>query len=141
MPAAKKQIRPLPTMQVIAYGLIALLVTSCVSYKAIPPGSIDHLSGPSTPIVPGNRIRIIMKSGEEIKYMKVTGVDSEKIVGIVMIQLNGYWNRDNKQIMMSDIQSIKKQKFSAGKTVGLVAGVIIIPVVIFAIALKDVYSH
>jgi len=123
----------------ITLPVIALVFMSCASYKAIVPGSTDHFSGASPSIVPGNVIRVTMKNGEIIEYLKVTSIDSEKILGIQRDRsTTGLSNQPNKVIMVPGIQLIEKRRISAGKTAGLITIVVLVPLAIFAL---DSYNN
>ncbi len=119
---SRKQIRLFrATQKIITSVFFALLFVSCVSYKTIIPESSGHLSETSPSIASGNFIIITVKNGEKIKF-KVTEADSARITGIHYSwnKSKGAYDHLDKIIMIRDIQSIRKRKFSAEKTMGLV---------------------
>jgi hypothetical protein len=77
---------------------------------------------------------VTLRTGETLKALKVTALDSEKIAGIQTMNLNGRWNDYNKVIMISGVQSIEKRKISAFKTTGLVLILVSSPLWIWALS-------
>jgi len=123
----KKTTLSTPELQrTIISVLFALLITSCASYKAIAPETI----------APGNVIRVTMKNGEKIDYLKVTAADSEKIIGIQHYRTSSgqSGNLSNKIIMLPNTQSVRKRKISPGKTLALVVILVTSPAWLWAIA-------
>ncbi len=114
----------------MCFVLSTVLFTSCVSYKTVTKTQAeDNNVEISTFISPGNVIKITMKSGEEIEKMKVQKIDSEKISGIQWVEKNpahfeegGRWIKVKKTIEISEIQRLRKRKFSPLKTLGTVVG-------------------
>ena len=108
----------------------ALLITSCASYKAIAPESI----------APGNVIRVTMRNGEKIDYLKVTAADSEKIIGILDYRTSSGQSGklSNKVVILPNIQSIEKRKIPAGKTTVLVVILVTSPAWLWAISVSSI---
>ena len=119
------------TFRTFGVLIIALQLTSCVSYKSITETgpTTSHLKT-STSIVPGNVLRITMKDGEKIKKLKVKEADSLKISGVHHESTKRGWISVNKIIMINDTNEIKKREFSLGKTSGLIILSISLPILI-----------
>jgi hypothetical protein len=116
----KKIILSIPVHQITIVLIFALLIMSCASHKTIAPASSDHLSGTTPSIVPGNVVRVTLKTGETIRALKVTAVDSLRIAGSQSTFTLETKYDQSRIIRLTDIQSIKKRKICAFKTTGLV---------------------
>ncbi|MGC4020933.1 MAG: hypothetical protein QM734_02845 [Cyclobacteriaceae bacterium] len=110
-------------------SLLSIILTSCVSYKPITKTDSYDYAVISKSLVPKNTVRIRLKSGEVLKRFKVLEIDSSKISGYQLVRTNSTvegapynWSQKNKTIRLSDIQELKKRKFSTGKTAGLIIG-------------------
>jgi hypothetical protein len=84
-------------------------------------------------ILPGEKYEIRLRTGQTM-IMKVDSVQDEKLIGNVFVQ-GSEKNTRIKSYMVSyhQIDTVKKQKISAGKT----AIAIILPITLLIIALSD----
>lgn len=80
---------------------------------------------------PGSMTRITLKSGEVIRRLKVTSVDSEKIVGTERIQdANHKFVDSPRTVSTSEVVNIKLRVADPGATAGLITGLVLIGVLI-----------
>jgi hypothetical protein len=109
--------------------VIAAMLGSCMSYKPLPQNSTA--AALSTSLKTGDVLKVVMKNGSKIDHLKVISMDSEAIVGTHLILKHNIWNQESVTITNSDIEAIKKRKFSAGKTIALSIGIIPVGLVIY----------
>ncbi len=123
----------LQIQKVLYLVLVVLFLPSCVSYKSITLAepSANQLK-PSSGLASGDVVKIIMNSGEAIEKMKVKGIDSSKISGIQVKETSPQWTHVNRTILIHDIKEIKKRKFSAEKTAGVIGLSIGVPLLLMA---------
>ena len=133
--------------QILTYSsanllFIALSLISCATYKEVTPvGSSKDFSEISAAF-PGKVFRVTLKNGEKIKRLRVRGVDSEKILGTVLVRgSNRQWTSVEKTVLIPDVQRIEKRKNNTGLTVGLVAFLGLVGVVIIAPPFYSVGIH
>lgn len=114
--------------------LLVQLMVSCSSYKNVK----NSPSVISSKIKKGSKVKITTNSGQ-IYFLKTTKITDTHIHGIVKYDSDGKNTSEIEarrvvtSIAISDIQSIKKGKFSAGKTAGLAVGYVGVSFLIGAI--------
>jgi hypothetical protein len=124
---------------VVPFVFIAFLNTSCFVYKEVRVRGRNSASNSSNAIQHGDVLRITLKTGETIRKIKVDSINSEKLSGFDWVEKNPGqeegkpWVKVNKSIKIVEIQSMKKRKFGAGRTVSLVAGSALV-ISLFALA-------
>lgn len=124
-------------IRVILSSLIALTLYSCVSYKSLPQDLTAKTI--SSSIKTGDMLKIVLKNGDEINYVKVSSVNEENIMGTHLFLKHHHWRRESATIKVSEIQTIKKRKFSVGKTIALGIGLIPVGIVIYVLINPPVF--
>ncbi|MDZ7646237.1 MAG: hypothetical protein U5K54_03100 [Cytophagales bacterium] len=105
----------------IAFIATLLSITSCTSFKPIATSS-DY----TTYLKKGDITRIILSDSSQIERFKIEKVSGDTLKGIVITRKsNGPWSYENKALLTSEINSLKKRKFSSGKTLALTGGIIL----------------
>lgn len=123
----KQVLRFHTTLKIFSAVFFSFLIISCATYKPIALGSVGHLSGTPPYLTSGKTIRVTLNNGETIGPMKVTFIDSARIMCTQRFP-DPAGRRTREIIMVPDIQSIKIRKPSAIKTVGLVVIVLGTPI-------------
>ena len=100
-------------------GIIVCLMMSCTSYRAITTVSLtENLAHAPGSLSAGKVIRLDMKGGEVIEYLKVTAVDSMRIAGVQTIVINGNRTSQTTIVKREEIVRIQKQRHQ-GEVVAL----------------------
>lgn len=118
----------------VLIGLVALaylVSTACANYhvlKTQQPSLRDNLKE-------GDIVRVVTNDGSALQ-LKILEITDEAIIG----DDQGLLARNKRTIPINEISNLEKKQISAGKTAGLitgiVAGVIAIPLIYLAINLK-----
>jgi hypothetical protein len=107
---------------------IAMTLYACVSYKSL---SQEAATSISSSIKTGDMLKVVLKNGEKINYLKVSSVNEENIAGTRLFLKHNHWRQESATIKISEIQTIKKRKFSTGKTIVLGVGLIPVGLLIY----------
>lgn len=95
-----------------------LTLTGCVTPRTISPG-VEPASIREK-LHAGDRVRLVLKSGET-RNLKIVSLDDQSITGT-----EGQGDSAKSvQIAIADVQSVEYRRLSAGRTTGLVLGVIV----------------
>lgn len=109
--------------------ILGCILSSCHSYK---PLVNDQKVSPETikeNITVGKKYEILTNSGLKM-YVKVDSIGEDRLIGNTQVFINGSSHREKSYIIyFANVESIRYQKFSAGKTLAA----IIIPIGIFAL--------
>jgi hypothetical protein len=94
--------------RIVAIGLICLLAGGCTSTQALArpvPAQAIAL------VKPGDQVDCTLRNGTDLKF-KVVRVEADVLVG------------DKQRVSVHDLTYLKVKRFSAGKTLLLVAGLV-----------------
>ena len=97
----------------------ALMMVSCTSFKVVKP---DDLQGG---LKAGDTVKIVTKDGRELE-LKIVTITPEALVGTPVSSVGTAEASEMKdqRVEFSEIAKLEKREISAGKTVGLVAGIL-----------------
>src|SRR5690348_3809216 len=99
----------------MVFGLLFVAILgSCVSYKALPQDTATNVW--SSSIKTGDMVKVILKDGKKIELLKVISINDEYLIGTYMLFKNNQLNPQGATFKLNDIQTLKKGKFSAGRT-------------------------
>ncbi len=97
----------------------ALMMVSCTSFKVIKPDDIQ------AGLRAGDTVKIVTKDGRDLE-LKIVTVTPEAIVGTPVSSVSTAEAGEVKEqrVEFADIAKLERREISAGKTVGLVAGIL-----------------
>jgi hypothetical protein len=118
----------------LASVCFAMLFLSCVGFKAIGPESTGGVSDALRYVTTGDIIVAMMKTRDQVK-MEVTTVDSLKISGIHrFMNSKGDVMRVDTTLLVANIQSLKKRKFSVERTTLLVVSIAVGSLILYGLS-------
>jgi len=106
-------------MKVICIFLVSacLVASGCTTTRWVPLAESPETAVPA--VQPGEKVTLTFKSSERIR-LKVSAVDAGTLTGERLDAPRGV----TVQVALADLDSISATRFSAGRTLGLVGGVV-----------------
>lgn len=101
----------------VAVLVLCLTLTGCSSSHFVPFQNLQPNEVPA--LSQGDEVRVMLKGGQ-VRRLKVATADRETITGLDLDAKSGA----SIQLSMADIQSLEVREVNAGKTVGLVVGIV-----------------
>ena len=97
----------------------ALMMVSCTSFKVIKPDDLQ------AGLKAGDTVKIVTKDGRDME-LKIVTITPEALVGspVSSVGTAEAGEVKDQRVEFSEIAKLEKRDFSAGKTVGLVAGIL-----------------
>ena len=123
--------RPLPRRLIAlryACGLVLLNTTGCMSWRAVPVRD-DRVAGDAS----YSRARVVLRDGTTLSLNDVT-VRPDSVIGVAGDE------RTRVAVAQPQVQRIETRGVSAGRTIGLVGGVLAVLAVAALIALASALS-
>jgi hypothetical protein len=97
----------------VALLSLSLVLTGCTATRLVP------LSQAPAMLEAGDSIEVTLKSGE-LKKLKFLSIDAETLTGREQRA-----SRAAVQIALSEVQVLEQRRFSAGRSLGAMAGVVV----------------
>ena len=114
--------------------ILSGILSSCHSYKPlvndqkVTPGIIKEN------VIVGKKYEIVTNSGMKM-FVKVDSIREDRLIGDTQVYINGSSHREKNYIIyFANVESIRFQKFSAGKTIAA----IVIPIGFLVVLMSTV---